>query len=65
MLVLTRRAGEALMVGGEVTVTVLEIRGNSVRIGVNAPSDINVDREEVFRRKQLERSASGETTNRT
>ena len=52
MLILTRRVGESLMIGDEVTVTVLGVKGNQVRIGVRAPEKIPVHREEVFRRIQ-------------
>lgn len=48
MLILTRKVGETLMIGEEVTVTVLGVKGNQVRIGVNAPKDIAVHREEIF-----------------
>lgn len=54
MLVLTRRVGETLMVGDDVTVTVLGVKGNQVRIGVNAPDDVSVHREEIYQRIQKE-----------
>ena len=52
MLVLTRRAGESLMVGDDVVITVLEVRGDVVRLGIRAPRSIQVHREEVYRELQ-------------
>src|SRR6202042_3911487 len=53
MLILTRRVGETVMIGNEVTVTVLGVKGNQVRIGVNAPKDVAVHREEIYERTWL------------
>ena len=61
MLILTRRVGESLMIGDNVTVTVLGIKGNQVRIGVDAPKDVSVHREEIYQRIQQE--GSGEVGN--
>ena len=56
MLILTRRVGETLMIGDDVTITVLGVKGNQVRIGVNAPKDVAVHREEIYQRIQNEKT---------
>lgn len=58
MLILTRRTGETLMVGDEVEVTVLGVDGNQVRIGIKAPKNVSVHREEIYKRIQREKAGS-------
>ena len=57
MLILTRRVGESLMIGDNVNVTVLGVKGNQVRLGVNAPKEVAVHREEIYQRIQQEQAA--------
>jgi carbon storage regulator len=59
MLILTRRGGETIMIGSDVTVTVLGVKGNQVRLGINAPKNVAVHREEVFAR--ISREKQGDT----
>ena len=56
MLILTRKIGESLMIGSEVTVTVMAVKGNQVRLGVNAPKDVAVHREEIYDRVRAEKA---------
>ena len=58
MLILTRRPNETLVIGAEITVTVLGVKGNQVRIGVNAPKNVTVHREEIFERINAEKRES-------
>lgn len=65
MLILTRRTGETIMIGADITLTILGVKGNQVKIGVNAPRNIAVHREEIFERIQREQQggeADGPTT---
>lgn len=55
MLILTRRVAETVMIGDEVTITVLGVKGNQVRIGINAPKSVSVHREEIYERIRRER----------
>jgi carbon storage regulator len=65
MLILTRRVGETLMVGDDVTVTVLGVKGNQVRIGVNAPKEVSVHREEIYMRIQAEKNGQSASHDRS
>lgn len=56
MLILTRRVGESLVIGDDVKITVLGVKGNQVRIGVNAPKDVSVHREEILQRDEADRA---------
>lgn len=56
MLILTRRVGETVMIGDDVTITVLGVKGNQVRIGVDAPRDVAVHREEIYERIKSEQT---------
>ena len=56
MLILTRRVGESVVIGGDVTVTVLGVKGNQARLGINAPRDIAVHREEIHERIEREKA---------
>jgi len=58
VLILTRRIGETVMIGDSITVTVLRVKGNQVRLGVNAPKSVSVQREEIFQRIKRENSES-------
>jgi len=63
MLILTRRVGETIMIGSDVTVTVLGVKGNQVRVGVNAPRDVAVHREEIYERiKREEQDGTSRST---
>jgi carbon storage regulator len=61
MLILTRRMGENVIIGEDIVITVLGVKGNQVRIGVKAPRDVTVHREEIFTRIQQENQRSGDS----
>ncbi len=65
MLILTRRIGEVLRIGDDVAITVLGIKGNQVRIGIDAPKDVSVHREEIYQRikSETEQDGEGESSN--
>ena len=60
MLILTRRVGETVMIGDEVTITVLGVKGNQVRVGINAPKSVAVHREEIYERIKREQQGDDE-----
>jgi carbon storage regulator len=64
MLILTRRTGESVMIGDEVVVAVLSVKGNQVRLGIEAPKSVPVHREEIYRRIQAGESAPGQRVER-
>jgi len=59
MLILTRRVGETVMIGNDVTVTILGVKGNQVRVGINAPKNVAVHREEIYERIKREQQQGG------
>lgn len=63
MLILTRRIGESVVIGDDIHITVLGVKGNQVRVGVNAPKDVSVHREEIYQRIQFEKEAEGKSGN--
>ena len=65
MLILTRRVGETLMIGDDVTVTVLGVKGNQTRIGINAPKEVAVHREEIYERIRSQGNGEATTQNGT
>ena len=66
MLILTRRVGETVMIGDDVTITVLGVKGNQVRVGINAPKDVAVHREEIYERiKREQQGKSGDNPEHT
>jgi carbon storage regulator len=66
MLILTRRVGETVVIGNDVTVTILGVKGNQVRVGINAPKTVAVHREEIYERiKREQEGTSGDATDPT
>ena len=65
MLILTRRVGETVMIGDDVTITVLGVKGNQVRVGINAPKTVAVHREEIYERIKREQQTNGQTNGHT
>jgi carbon storage regulator len=61
MLILTRRVGETVMIGDDVTITVLGVKGNQVRVGINAPKHVAVHREEIYERIKREQQSEADT----
>ena len=62
MLILTRRVGETITIGDDITVTILGVKGNQVRVGVGAPRDVAVHREEIYRRINEEEATNADET---
>jgi carbon storage regulator len=62
MLILTRRVGETVMIGDDVTITVLGVKGNQVRVGINAPKNVAVHREEIYERIKREHHSAADDT---
>ncbi len=65
MLILTRRIGETLIIGDDVNITVLGVKGNQVRLGINAPKDVSVHREEIYLRIQQEKEGGESSESNT